>query len=71
MASIARTRFNDFKMLDGETVVQTLHRFYQFANECVIQALPLSEDNKTMIHLTHPSAKWRGFIDSYCKEDSL
>ena len=71
MATVARTRFNDFKMLDGETVVQTLHRFDQLANECVIQALPLSEDNKTMILLTHPSAKWRGFIDSYATQDPL
>ena len=54
MATVARTRFNDFKTLDGETVVQTLHRFDQLANEYVIQALPLSEDNKTMILLTHP-----------------
>ena len=57
--------------MDGETVVQTLHRFDQLANECVIQALPLSEDNKAMILLTHPSEKWRGFIDSYATQDPL
>ena len=29
MATIARSRFNDFRMRDGDTVVQTQHRFGQ------------------------------------------
>ena len=50
MATFAKTRINGFKMLDGETVVRTLHRFDQLVNEFVIQALPPS--NKTMVLLS-------------------
>ena len=71
MASIADQRFNDFEMMDGETVVQILHRFDHLTNECIIQALPPSESNKTRVLLKHPSAKWRGFIDSYATHDPL
>ena len=34
MATVARSRFNDFQMKDGDTVVQTQHRFDHVVNEC-------------------------------------
>ena len=33
MATVARSRFNDFRMRDGDTVVQTQHRFNYVVNE--------------------------------------
>ena len=71
MATVARTRFQDFKMKDGESVIQTLHRFDQLVNECTIQAVNLSEEEKTAALLTHPSQKWTTFMDSYATTDPL
>ena len=71
MATVARTRFQDFKMRDGESVVSTLHRFDQLVNECLIQAIYLTEEDKTMVLLTHPSQKWTNFMDSYSNVEPL
>ena len=71
MATVARTRFQDFKMRDGESVVSTLHRFDQLVNECLIQAIILTEEDKTRALLTHPSQKWINFMDSYANIEPL
>ena len=71
MATVARTRFQDFKMKDGESVIQTLHRFDQLVNECTIQAIYLTQDEKTAALLTHPSQKWMTFMDSYATTEPL
>ena len=57
MASNARTRFHDFRMRDGDLVVQAQHRFDELVNECVIQAVGVSEGDRTHVLLTHPSGK--------------
>ena len=71
MASNARSRFNDFRMHDGDSVVTTQHRFDEMANECAIQGVPSTEDNKTMILFTHPSEAWRDFMDAYATRTPL
>ena len=58
-------------MRDGDTVVQTQHRFDQLVNECIIQALAITENDKTMALLTHPSEKWRVFMDSYATQNPV
>ena len=58
-------------MRDGDTVVQTQHRFDQVVNECIIQALTITEHDKTLALLTHPSEKWRVFMDSYATQNPV
>ena len=58
-------------MMDGDTVIQTQHRFDQVVNECIIQALTITEHDKTLALLTHPSEKWRVFMDSYATQNPV
>lgn len=71
MAAVARVRFISFRMRDGESVIQTLHRFDELVNECTIQAVHVTEEEKTAVLLTHPSGKWIHFMDSYATTDPL
>ena len=71
MASNARSRFHEFRMRDGDSVIETQHRFDQMVNECIIQAVAIDEENKTMVLLTHPTEKWRGFMDAYATQSPL
>ena len=71
MATNALSRFHDFKMRDGDSVLQTQHRFDQLVNECMIQAVNITDENKTIVLLTHPTEKWRTFIDAYATQDPL
>ena len=64
-ASTARTRFMAFSMRDGDTVVQTQHRFDEMLNECIIQAVMITDAECTMVLLTHPAERWKGFMDAY------
>ena len=64
MAANARSRFHDFRMRDGDTLVQTQHRFDEMVNECTIQAVAVTEEDRTMVLPTHPSPKWSGFMDA-------
>ena len=57
MATNALSRFHDFKMRDGNSILETRHRFDHLVNECLIQAVNITEENKTMALLTHPSEK--------------
>ena len=68
---MARSRFNDFRIRDGDTVVQTQHRFDQVVNECIIQALTITEHDKTLALLTYPPEKWRVFMDSYVTQNPV
>ena len=64
-AASARSRFMSFKMREGDTVVQTQHRFDELLNECIIQAVLVTEADSTMVLLTHPAERWRTFMDAY------
>lgn len=58
MTAVARSRFDDYRMRDGDTIAQTQHRFDQLVTECIIQALAISEEVKTLVLLTHPTDKF-------------
>ena len=45
-AANARANLGNFRINDGETVVQMVHRFDQVVNECIIQAVPPIEEDK-------------------------
>ena len=64
-ATLARTRFHSFKILNGESVTETQHRFDDPINECNIQGVNLTEGDKTAALLMRPSAKWLNFFDAY------
>lgn len=57
MATNALSRFHDFKMRDGDSILQIWHRFYHLVNKCIIQVVNIMEENKTIILLTHPTEK--------------
>ena len=63
MASSTRSRFNDFRMHNGDTVIQIQHRFDQVVSECIIQAQTVPEAEKMLVLLTHPTDKWMSFMD--------
>ena len=71
MAVVARSCFKEFRMRDGDTVVQTQHRFDRMVNECIIPALAISEEKETMVLPTHPTAKWRTFMDAHATQNPL
>lgn len=71
MAAIARSRFHEFRMRDGDTIVQTHHRFDQMANECIIQAVAIAEEEEMLVLLTHPTDKWRKFMDAYGTQNPM
>ena len=71
MAAIARSRFHDFKVWDGDTVVQAQRKFDQMVNECIIQVVAITKDDKTLALHTHPTDKWRTFMDVYATHDLL
>ena len=69
MASNAWQRFTEFRMKDGDSVVETIHRFDERVNECLIQAVNVTEEDKTRVLTTHPSEKWTLFMDSFSHLD--
>ena len=40
-------------------------------SECIIQALTITKNNKTLALLTHPLEKWRVFMDSYATKNPV
>ena len=54
-AATARARFMSFRMREGDTVVQTQHRFDELLNECIIQAVLVTDADSTMVLMTHPA----------------
>ena len=64
-AATARARFMSFRIREGDTVVQTQHRFDELLNECIIQAVMVTDADSTMVLLTHPVERWRTFMDAY------
>ena len=71
MAVVARSRFKEFRMWDGDTIGQTQNLFDQVVNECIIPALAISEEKKTMVLPTHPTEKWRTYTDVHATQNSL
>lgn len=67
----ARSKFNNFCIRDGESVIETQHRFDDVVNECSIQAIILNEQEKTSALLMRPSSKWLNFMDSYATMEPL
>ena len=47
MVVVARSRFQCLRMWDGDIVIHTHHRLYQFVNECIIQALVKQDDGSS------------------------
>ena len=60
----ANQKFQSFAFIPGETVYETRRRFDCLVTECALQGIVLSEMLKTTVLLTHPSDRWRMFIDS-------
>lgn len=48
-----------------DSVLQTQHYFDQQVNECAIQAIFVSEEDKTLVLLMHLTEIRRAFMDSY------
>lgn len=69
--TVARAKFNNFKIRDGESVIETQHRFDNLVNECNIQAIYLTEGEKSAALLMRPSAKWTNFVDVYATMEPL
>ena len=69
--TVARARFNNFRIRDGESVIETHHRFDDLVNECNIQAIYLTEEEKSAALLMRPSAKWTNFVDVYATMEPL
>ena len=61
----ARSRFNNFSSRNGETIIETQHRFDDLVNECTIQAIVLTEAEKSAALLMRPCAKWSHFMEVY------
>ena len=60
----ANQKFQSFVFSPGETVYQTRQRFDGLVTECALQGIVLSETLKSTVLLTHPTDRWRTFIDS-------
>ena len=52
MVSLSRSRFHDFTKRDGDMVVQLKHRFDKVVNECIIEAVVVSEADNVLVLLT-------------------
>ena len=61
----ARARFINFKIREGDTVVLSQHCLDELLNECIIQAILVTDADSNMGLLTHPAKRWRGFMDAY------
>ena len=70
-ATLARTTFHGFRILNGESVIETIHRFDNLVSECDIQDIDLTEGDKTAVLLMHPSVKWKNFLDAYATIEPL
>ena len=46
-------------------MIETQHIFYDLVNECNIQAIHLSEEEKIAALLMRPCSKWTNFMDVY------
>ena len=65
MATEARAKFLNFRMLNGETVVETQHRFDAVVSECLIQGLPETPESQSRALMTHPTERWRKYMDNF------
>ena len=59
----AHQRFQAFTFIPGETVYKIRQRFDGLVTECALQGVVMTENQKTTVLLTHPTEKWRTFID--------
>ena len=50
-ATLARTIFYSFQILNGESVIETQHQFDDLINECNIQGVHRTEGDKTAVLL--------------------
>ena len=55
-------------MSHHNTGVQTQHRFDELLNECIIQAVLVTDADSTMVLMTHPAERWRTFMDAAIPE---
>ena len=53
----ARSKYNNFRIRVGESVIETQHGFDNLVNECSIQAIHLSDEEKTAALLMRPCSK--------------
>ena len=60
----AHQRFQAFSFNPGETVHQIRQRYDGLVTECALQGIVLTEMQKTTVLLTHPTERWKTFIDS-------
>ena len=60
----ANQKFQSFAFIPGETVYEIRQRFDCLVTECALQGFFLTEMQKTTVLLTHPTEKWKTFIDS-------
>ena len=60
----ANQRFQSFSFLAGESVYKLRQRFDGLVTECILQGIILTENQKSSVLLTHPTARWMNFIDS-------
>ena len=67
----AQSKFSNFKIRDGESVIETQHIFYDLVNEYSIQAIYLSEEEKIKALLMRPCSKWTNSMDLYATMEPL
>ena len=60
----ANQKFQSFAFIPGETVYEIRQRFDCLVTECALQGIILTDMQKTTVLLTHPTEKWKTFIDS-------
>ena len=65
MATEARAKFLNFRMLHGETVVETQHRFDAVVSECLIQGLPETPESQSRALMIYPTERWRQYMDNF------
>ena len=60
----ANQKFQAFSFNPGESVHHIRQRFDGLVTECALQGIVLTEMQKTTVPLTHPTERWKTFIDS-------
>lgn len=71
MAATARAKFSNFRIREGDSVVEIQHLFDGAVNECALQAVIVTEAEKTQVLMTNCSQKWINFMDGYSNRDPL
>ena len=71
MASTARSRFSNFKIKSGDSVVENQHRFDGIVSECGFQGVGPTEAEKTWCLMTNCGPNWIVFMDGYSNTNPL